>query len=74
MRYIDVKRSIPKTVECYQDGRFTLPELMKVLIKDIEIETNCIPDINIRIERQEKLIKYACACVSKAIDKMQRMK
>ena len=74
MRYIDIKRSIPHTVECYTEGRFTLPELVKVLTKDIERETNCIPDINIRIEKQEKLFKYACACISKAIDKMQRMK
>lgn len=74
MRYIDIKRSIPKTVECYQEGRFTLPELMKVLTKDIERETGCIPNIDTRLDYQEKLFKYACACVSKAIDKMQRMK
>lgn len=74
MRYIDVKRNIPHIVECYSEGRYTLPELFKSITREIEIETNCIPCTETRIEYQEKLFKYACQNIIKAINKMQRMK
>lgn len=73
MRYIDVKRQISCTVESYQKGRYTLPEMFEQITREIKW-TYCIPCMDKRIEYQEKLYKYACKCAIKAIDKMQRMK
>lgn len=74
MRYIDVKRYIKCDIDMYSEGRFNLPELFDILNKDIKSETVCIPTRETRELRQEKLYKYACEYLVKAIDKKQERK
>ena len=73
MRYIDVKRYVSCNVKCYTEGRYTVSECIRQIDRDIQCNTNCIPDIDTRISQQNKLYLYGMIELTKAIKKMERV-
>ena len=74
MRYIDIKRSVAADIWAYENGRYTVTECLKQIDRDIHINTDCIPNIDTRIEQQNKLYIYGLEKLVKSIKTMERRK
>ena len=72
MTYNDIRKSITCSVWCYSQGRYTIPEALRMIVKDIDIYTYCIYDIDKKISTQNKLYKQGLRQLVRAIEQMEK--
>ena len=72
MIYRDAKKFSAYNVQVFKEGRYTLPETLRMITRDIQEYTNCIPNTDERIQTEYKLYKNALSKLVAAIDYMER--
>ena len=72
MMYRDAKKYSAYNVQVFKDGRYTLAETLRMITRDIQEYTNCIPNIDKRIQTEYKLYKNALSKLVAAIDYMSK--